>query len=73
MEESIFSYAWRCTSCGNILGIETGGRLEVRWKAAAYTYTGTGEVTTNCRRCGSRNRFHLPVVARQPAPPRDAA
>jgi len=73
MQGPTFSYAWRCTTCGNILGIETDGRLEVRWKAAAYTYTGTGEVATNCRRCGSHNRFHLPAAVRVPASPMDAA
>jgi hypothetical protein len=73
MKEPTFSLAWRCTSCGNILGIDTGGRLEVRWKAAAYTYTGTGEVTTDCRRCGGHNRFQLPAATRQPVPPREAA
>ena len=64
---------WRCTVCGSILGIEMDGRLEVRWKAAAYTYIGTGDVDTNCRRCGKHNRFHLPTEMREPASPMDAA
>lgn len=58
---------WRCSSCGLLLGMRTGGEIEVRYKDARYVVSGT--VRASCRRCGTDN-----VVRASSAPqPRSAA
>jgi RNase P subunit RPR2 len=46
---------WRCGSCHALLGVGSGGEIEIRYKAAAYRVR--GELTTQCRRCGAASRF----------------
>ena len=46
---------WRCRACNALLGVHRSDVVEVRYKAAAYAVR--GELTTECRRCGTTNRF----------------
>jgi len=41
--------SWRCTRCGTLLGVERGGRLHLKYKAAQYLVEGS--VTAVCHRC----------------------
>ena len=46
---------WRCRACHTLLGVARGDHIEVRFKAAGFIVR--GEVTTKCRRCGTRGVF----------------
>lgn len=44
---------WRCSNCGLLLGMRSGGEIELRYKDARYVVSGS--VRASCRRCGTEN------------------
>ena len=46
---------WRCRSCGLLLGICRGARVEIRYKDCRWI--AYGEVCAICRRCGDTNTY----------------
>lgn len=54
-------HKWRCRSCGLLLGIAQGQRVEIRYKDARYL--AYGGVCAVCRRCGETNAHGCSPVA----------
>ena len=49
---------WRCRECNTLLGIESGARLQVRYKQAQYVIDGERfTVTAVCRCCHTVNQW----------------
>ena len=61
VEASVVSKQWRCPGCGNLLGVRSGGEIEVRYKDARYVVTGS--VRAQCRRCGRESATSTTAAA----------
>ena len=55
--------SWRCTRCGTLLGVERGGRLHLKYKAAQYLVEGS--VTAVCHRCNELSVMRTKMESRQ--------
>jgi hypothetical protein len=52
--------AWRCTSCGSLLGRRRAdGSIEMRHKEHAVRVAGPAQVVVPCRRCSRENAIEL--------------
>lgn len=53
MKQAVQLVEWRCRSCGALLGVRRGNRIDLRYKTARYSVR--GEVRMTCRRCSTFN------------------
>ena len=53
-------FKWRCSGCGQLLGIGSGDRLHIKF-ARGHQYRAALPVSCVCRKCGTLNELrHVP-------------